>query len=207
MKHRSRLIALVALLFAAAIPASANIAPPNMPTKPPRQTTGAPIRMQLRPDADAKEAKLIIPRKVLQQLRAELDGGAEDPQAAAAAAAVASGGSNLSSTQTAVAGVFLSLSLVLGGVWLARARAPGRRVSRVASALAFAALGGAAASGVAVYANAGPPPSARSLTSKILSPDLSYWGASGVVKIEIADDESLIMLVLPKGKDAATAGE
>ena len=205
MKHRSRLIALAALaLFAAAIPASANIAPPSLPAKPPRQTTGAPIRMQLRPDADAKEAKLIIPRKVLQQLRAELDGGAEDPQAAAAA--VASGGSNLSSTQTAVAGIFLSLSLVLGGVWLAGARAPGRRVSRVASALAFAALGGAAASGVAVYANAGPPPAGRSLTSKILAPDLSYWGASGVVKIEIANDESLIMLVLPKGKDAP-AGE
>ncbi|HEX7175510.1 MAG TPA: hypothetical protein VF240_09655 [Pyrinomonadaceae bacterium] len=204
MKHRSRLIALVALLFAAAIPASANIAPPNVPTKPPRQTTGAPVRMQLRPDADAKEAKLIIPRKVLQQLKAELDGGA-DPQTAAAA--VASSGSNLSSTQTAVAGVFLSLSLVLGGVWLAGSRAPGRRVSRVVSALAFAALGGAAASGVAVYANAGPPPVARSLTSKILAPDLSYWGASGVVKIEIANDESLIMLVLPKAKDAATAGE
>jgi len=206
MKHCSRLIALVALtLFAAAIPASANIAPPNMPTKPPRQTTGAPIRMQLRPDADAKEAKLIIPRRVLQQLRAELDGGA-DPQAAVAAA-VASGGSNLSSTQTAVAGVFLSLSLVLGGVWLAGARAPGRRASRVVSALAFAALGAAAAGGVAVYANAGPPPAARSLTSKILAPDLSYWGASGVVKIEVANDESLIMLVLPKGKDGATAGE
>jgi hypothetical protein len=75
------------------------------------------------------------------------------------------------------------------------------------SALAFAALGGAAAGGVAVYANAGPPPAARSLTSKILSPDLSYWGASGVVKVEVANDESLIMLVLPKGKDAAPAGE
>lgn len=205
MKYRSRFIALVALaLFAAAIPASANIAPPNMPTKPPRQTTGAPIRMQLRPDADAKEAKLIIPRKVLQQLKAELDGGA-DPQAAAAA--VASSGFNLSSAQTAVAGVFVSLSIVLGGVWLAGTRGQGRRASRVASALAFVALGGAAAGGAAVYANAGPPPSARSLTSKILSPDLSYWGASGVVKIEIADDESLIMLVLPKAKDAAPAGE
>lgn len=205
MKHRSRLIALVALaLFAAAAPASANIAPPNMPTRPPRQTTGAPVRMQLRPDAEAKEAKLIIPRQVFKQLKAELDGG-EDSQTAAAA--VASGGSNLSSTQTAVAGVFLSLSLVLGGVWLAGSRAPGRRVSRVVSALALVALGGAAASGVAVYANAGPPPAARSLTSKILSPNLSYWGASGVVKVEIADDESLIMLVLPKTKDAATAGE
>ena len=206
MKHRSRLIALVALLFAAAIPASANIAPPNIEKKPPRQTTAAPVRMQLRPDADAKEAKLIIPRKVLQQLKAELDGGAEDPQAAVAAA-VASGGSNLSSTQTAVAGVFLSLSLVTLGVWLTGGRAQGRRASRVVSALAFAALGGAAASGVAVYANAGPPPAARSLTSKILSPDLSYWGASGTVTIEVADDESLIMLVLPKGKDAAPAGE
>jgi hypothetical protein len=204
MKQRSRLIALAALaLFAAAAPASANIAPPNMPTKPPRQTTGAPIRMQLRPDAEAKEARLIIPRKVFKQLKAELDGG-EDTQTAAA---VASGGSNLSSAQTAVAGVFLSLSLVLGGVWLAGSRAPGRRVSRVVSALALVALGGAAASGVAVYANVGPPPAARSLTSKILSPDLSYWGASGVVKVEIADDESLIMLVLPKTKDAATAGE
>lgn len=204
MKHRSRLFALVVLLFAAAAPASANIAAPKVEPKPPRQTTAAPVRMQLRPDSDAKEAKLIIPRKVLQQLRAELDGGAEDPQAAAAA--LTSGGFNLTSTQTAVAGVFLSLSLVTLGVWLTGARAQGRRASRVASALAFLVLGGAAG-GAAVYANAGPPPAARSLTSKILSPDLSYWGASGVVKIEIADDESLIMLVLPKAKDAAPAGE
>lgn len=202
MKHRSRLIALVALLFAAAIPAAANIAPPTVETKP-RQTTAAPIRMQLRPDADAKEAKLIIPRSVLRQLRAELDGGG-DPQAAAAAAG---GGFNLSSAQTAVAGLFLSLSVVLGGVWLARAHAQGGRAPRVVSALAFAALGAVAAGGVAVYANAGPPPVARSLTSKILTPDLSYWGASGVVKVEVADDESLIMLVLPKGKGAGSSGE
>jgi hypothetical protein len=64
------------------------------------------------------------------------------------------------------------------------------------------ALGGAAGA-TAVYANAGPPPVARSLTSKILIPDLSYWGASGTVKVEVVNDESLIMLVLPKSKSAA----
>ena len=204
MKHRSRLIALVALLLASAIPASANIAAPKVETKPPRQTTAAPLRMHLRPDAEAKEAKLIIPREVLRQLKAELDGGADSRPVAA----VASGGFNFSSTQTAVAGVFLSLSLVTLGVWLTGARAHGRRASRVVSALAFVALGGAAAGGVAVYANAGPPPVARSLTSKILIPDLSYWGASGAVKIEVSNDnDSLITLVLPKAKDAAPAGE
>jgi hypothetical protein len=156
--------------------------------------------MHIRPDAEAKEAKLLIPREVLQQLRAELDG--EDSQSVAAAA----GGFNASPTQTAVAGLFLSLSLVLGGVWLVNSRAAGRRASRVASALLFAALGGAAGATV-VYANAGPPPVARSLTSKILIPDLSYWGASGVVKVEVIDDNNeLIMLVLPKSK-TAPAGE
>lgn len=199
MKLRSKLFAAAALVVATAFPVAANIAAPKVEPTPRAQRDGRPVRMQIRPDAEAKEAKLIIPRAVFEQLKAELDG---DDSQAAAAAATAPGGFNPTPTQTAVAGLFLSLSLVAGGVWLVNLRASGRRVSRVASALLLVALGGAAGA-TAVYANAGPPPVARSLTSKILIPDLSYWGASGTVKVEVVKDESLIMLVLPKSKNAA----
>jgi hypothetical protein len=112
MKLRSKLFAAAALVVATAFPVAANIAAPKVETTPRAQRNRGPVRMHIRPDAEAKEAKLIIPREVLRQLKAELDG--EDSQAVAAS----SGGFNPTPTQTAVAGLFLSLSLVAGGVWL-----------------------------------------------------------------------------------------
>ena len=65
--------------------------------------------------------------------------------------------------------------------------------------VAALALCGAAAT--AAYANAGPPPVARSLTSKILIQDAQWYGVYGQVKVEVVDDDDQIKLVLPKGKD------
>jgi hypothetical protein len=64
--------------------------------------------------------------------------------------------------------------------------------------VAALALCGLAAT--AAYANAGPPPVARSLTSKILIEQAQWYGVYGDVKVEIVDDDQ-IRLVLPKGKD------
>jgi hypothetical protein len=48
-----------------------------------------------------------------------------------------------------------------------------------------------------VYANAGPPPVARSLTSKILIPEAMPYGVWGEVKVEIVESGNGVTLVLP----------
>lgn len=200
MKRLLKPLSVAALVVAAALPVLANIAPAQPgESRAVKSRKSVPARMQLRPDAEAKEAKLIIPRAVLQQLRADVDGGGGDSNAAAAAAPR---GFNLTPTQTALAGVCLSLSLVFGGVWLLNSRAPGRKTARAVASLAVVALAGAAA-GAAVYANAGPPAYARRLTSRILLPETTYYGGPyGAVKVEITDEHGdYIELRLPKWKD------
>lgn len=200
MKSWLRLFALVSLLLTTALPALANLAPPNTPK--PKKSHVVSARMRIGPDSEATEAKLIIPREVFRQLKAELDGGVDSE----AAAAAGTQRFNLTPTQTAFAGLCLSLSFVFAGVWFAGSRLAGKRVPRSAAALAAVAVGCAAAT--AVYANAGPPPVARSLTSRILIPEATYYGASGEVKVEIVEGGSpLIQLVLPKGKEAKTGDE
>ena len=199
MRSFRKLFALVALFAASALPALADIAPAtprtNGQSRPPKSVAA---RMQLRPDANAKEAKLIIPRAVFKQMRAEIEGRGDSQ----AAGAVAAHRFNLTATQTAFAGLCLSLSLVFGGMWFVNSRAAGRKTARAAAALAVVAFVGAAAGAVA-YANAGPPAFARSLNSKILVPEAtSYGGPYGDVKVEIVDGDAgdFIELRLPKWK-------
>jgi hypothetical protein len=199
MRSCRKLFAVVALVAAASAPVLADIAAPRQSAgrgvKPPKSIAA---RMQLRPDAKAKEAKLLIPRAVFEQMRAEIEGRG-DPQNAVAAA----NRFDLTTTQTAFAGLCLSLSLVFGGMWFVNSRAAGRKTARAAAALAVVAFVGAAAGAVA-YANAGPPAFARSLNSKILVPEAtSYGGPYGDVKVEIVDGDAddFIELRLPKWKD------
>jgi hypothetical protein len=150
------------------------------------------IQMQIDTDDKSKEARLIIPRAIWQQMRAQLDGN--DAQTAAATTRFF----NMSGAQTIMSGIFLSLAFAFGGLWLARSRkgeesAPSRAVALTVTML----LMGGITAGVA-YANAGPPPVARSLTSKILIPELQWWGAYGEVKLQIVEEGNEIRLVLPK---------
>ena len=197
MKSWLKPFAVVALVVAAASPALANIAPAQPGVSGEfKSRKSVAARMQLRPDAKAKEAKLIIPRAVLQQLRADLDGDGGETNAAAS---VSPTGFNLTPTQTAFAGLCLSLSLVFGGVWFVNSRAAGKRTARVAASVAVVALLGAAAAGAVVYANAGPPAYARSLNSKILVPETTYYGGPyGNVKVEVVEGGDQIELLLPK---------
>lgn len=150
-------------------------------------------QMQIATDDKAKEAKLIIPRSIFQQMRAQADGNNSQTTA------TTSRFFNMTGAQTAMSGIFLSLAFAFGGVWLVRSRKGVERTARaVALSVAILLIGGIAA-GVA-YANAGPPPVARSLTSKILIQELQWWGAYGEVKVEIVEEGNEIRLVLPRLK-------
>src|SRR5215212_3226656 len=139
------------LVFTTAI--FGNIANPDLPKN---KSKSIDTTLSISLDRNAKEARLIIPRNQLKALRAELeqlDNGSD-------AATVASGG--ISDTQTIMGGLFLSLVIVFGGVWLTR---PGTLTTKSGKAVAATVICcSTAAFATLVYANAGPPPEARSIT-------------------------------------------
>jgi len=190
MKSWIKGCALVALFLAALMPARADVARPKDERNKPANVT---ITMRIEPNYKATEAKLLIPRSMWEEMRAQLDGN--DAQAATASARFHS----LGGAQTVMAGIFLSLALAFAGVWFVRSRKGPNKLTPAAMALALMILCGAGA-GLA-YANAGPPSVARSLTSNILVPGALPYGVYGKVKVELTDEESQIVLVLPKGKD------
>ena len=149
-------------------------------------------RMRIDPNGKTSDAKLIIPRSVLQQLTAQTDGNGSVNLAATSNAFFAG------RAQTVMTGIFLSLAIAFGGVWFVRRRKETGRLTGAAIGLAFLALCGTVAS---VYGNAGPPPVARSLTSKILIQEVKSYGVYGEVKVSIVDNGNQIVLVLAKPKD------
>lgn len=186
-------IALILFLFAFTASAFADIPSPNKNSKnKPPKSKDVKIAMNITPDRNVTEATLIIPRSMLKQLVAQADG--DDSLNAATTNRF-----NLTPMQTIMFGMFLSLSVVFGGVWFVRTRSQNRNASRIAIAIAMIALCGAAAT--AAYANAGPPPVARSITSKILIQDAQYYGVWGEVKVQVSDDARGIQLRVPVPKE------
>ncbi len=186
MKSWINVCALAALLLATTCAALANAPDPSIARRGAKLTT----QMRIEPDRQASEAKLLIPRAVWQQMRAGLDG--TDTQSAVAATARFH---HLSGAQTAIAGIFLSLAFACGGLWLVRSRKQADNWTRAALGVAVLALCSATAR--IAYANAGPPPVARSLTSKILIDQAQWYGVYGEVKVEVVEAGEQIVLVLP----------
>jgi len=148
--------------------------------------------MKIQPAESASDAKLVIPRDILQQLRASLDDTDQQD-----AASVTSNGEH--NSRTIIAGIFMSISLAFGGVWLMRSGATSGKLARTAAVITLIGASGIA-TGIAL-GNAGPPPVARSLTSKILTPELQWWGAYGKVTVEVVADGDQITLILPRVKE------
>ena len=98
MKNWSKICALGALLIVASVSARADVARPKDEHNKPANTT---ITMRIEPNYKATEAKLLIPRSMLQEIRAQLDGN--DAQAATTSARFHS----LGSAQTVMTGIFL----------------------------------------------------------------------------------------------------
>ncbi|HEX8180680.1 MAG TPA: hypothetical protein VF525_14120 [Pyrinomonadaceae bacterium] len=189
MRSWLKIFALAALLLTALVPARADVPRPRDEPKPQREAhISTPMRIE--PNPRAKEARLLIPRAVWEQMRAGLAGN--DAQSAATTAR----GFTLGAAQTAMAGLFLSLAFAFGGVWFVRARRPTNKLTSAALGVALLAVAGGATASI-VYANAGPPPVARSLTSKILTPEAIPYGVYGQVKVELVEGGDFITLVLP----------
>lgn len=189
-----RMILLSVLLALAAVTAFADIARPDRTpnsTRKPKLGTEATLRIKI--DRNATEAKLIIPKSKLKQLRAELD-QADDDNAQASTESLGSGTQRL---QTIMGGFFLSLSVVFGGFWVAR-----KKGGKGGQSAALIAVAGASAAAVSVvYANVGPPPAARSITSKLFDQKIirPYNFAEGKIMIETGDGETYQLIVPDAG--------
>jgi len=160
--------------------------------------------LDIRLDANAKEARLIIPRSQIKQLRAELeslDDGSDNTAALV-------GGSGISRMQTIMSGLFLSLAFVIGGVWFVRS---GRASTKAAKGgVAGIVILFVATAATFVFANAGPPAEARNITGKMFTPAVHMYGFGwGKIKLEVSDDDKdRVRLIVPNPpKTAATPGE
>jgi hypothetical protein len=190
-----RRITLVLLLIAAA--SVVIVADVPRPTQAPKQNPSIDTNLHISLKSDAKEARLIIPKDSLKQLRAQLDQIDQGGDVTAAASITSASSSRI---QTIVGGLFLSAAIVFGGIWFAR---NGRSAPKSSAALVIfavvAALGSAA---TFVYGNAGPPPEARSVTGKMFSDYVHiYKFGYGPIKLELADGDGDVTLIVPDPKD------
>ena len=188
-----RLITLSVMLLVGSTAAFADIAPapgksPNRVKKP---EPGISTTLSIKLDRNAKEATLIIPKSQVKQLRAELEMlDTEDNTAA-----VSSAGS-FSRTQTIVSGLFLSLAVVFGGMWFVRS---GKSGTATKALVLLAVIGGIGSATTLVFANVGPPPEARAITSKLFDQKVffPYGFASGKIKVETSSNGNTIELIVP----------
>lgn len=188
-----KILLLTALALITSTAAFADIAPIR-PEKTPKPKPGVNTTMEIMMDKSAKEAKLLIPKSQIKQLRAELESLDDDN---GNTAAVTGGFTRL---QTIVSGAFLSLAFVFGGMWFVRS---GKASTKGGKALAAAAiLGGIGAATTVVFANVGPPPAARNITSKLFDQKIfqPYGFAYGKIKIETTDGNQ-VKLIVPEATE------
>jgi len=193
-------LTLVAILAFSTL-ALADIARPQPDKTPkPKAEKLVDASMEIRLDGEAKEAKLLIPRSQLKSLRAaidDLDNGDDNTAAVTA--------TGFSRTQTIMTGLFMSLAIVFGGIWFARS---GKMSSTgVKAAVLTLSISAIATTATFVYANAGPPAEARSITGKMFSQAVHIYGFGwGQVKIGISDTDR-VRLIVPDPKDEKPSGE
>jgi len=183
-------ILLTALLLMFAEAAFGDIArPQESPVKGTKKSIETTLMIHLK--HDAKDAILVIPKNQIKQLRAQLDELDSEPDTAAVSSTAVVG-----RTRTIVSGAFLSLALVFGGIWFVRS---GKAATRTGKTLAIVTVLACVASAATyVFANAGPPPEARSITGKMFSQAVHIYGfGSGRIKVETATEGDSIDLIVP----------
>lgn len=188
-----RIFCLLSILLLASLAAFADIARPDVtPKKTPAPKKGVAVvtTMSIRLDKEATEAKLVIPKSQLKQLRAQLD----DLDDSSDNTAALNGG--FSRTQTIVSGMFLSLALVFGGMWFVRS---GKAATNAGKTLIIlAVIAGAGSAATLIYANVGPPPEVRTINGKMFSEQMHRYNyGSGQIRLETSNEIDTIQMIVP----------
>jgi hypothetical protein len=188
-----RILILCAFIAAFSLSVFADIAI-EKPRPTPKPSKSIDSTLMIRLDKNAKEAKLVIPKNQIKQLRAELEQLDDETENTAS--------TSFTRTQTIASGMFLSLAFVFGGVWLARSRKTDVKANKTLIVGAGLLLTGSAAT--AAFANMGPP-GVASISSVIFSPTVQkYKFAHGRIKIETPEEAGNVELIVP---DEAAAKE
>lgn len=187
-----KIFSLCVLLGMFSIAAFADVRLPDTPkpTPAPRQKKTIESALSIRLDKKATEARLIIPKSQIKQLRAALDDLDDDNTGNTAM--------NVTRTQTIVSGLFLSLAMVFGGVWFVRSRRTDGKINKTAAVAIILFLVGSAAT--VAFANMGPPAELRSISGKLFNKQIfGGWGSAyGKIKLEVSEtDGGTIELVVP----------
>ena len=115
---------------------------------------------------------------------------------------------HLNSVKDQLEPAVLSLAFVFSGIWFVRS---GRAASKAGKgAVAIVVISFVATTATFVFANAGPPSEARSITGKMFAPAVHMYGFGwGKVKLEVSDDDkSSVRLIVPNPpKTAGTPNE
>lgn len=188
-----RILCLSMLILLGSVAVFSDVAPERTPKpKPTPKTESVSTMLSISMDSNTKVATLSIPREQLKQLRAEIDqlDNGNDNTAAV---------TGISRTQTIVSGAFLSLALVFGGMWFVRSGKSATKSGKSLVILAMIGIVGSAAT--FVYANAGPPPELRSISSTLFDKKaFGYWNsAMGKVNLTVSDAQ-VIELKVPAPK-------
>lgn len=195
-----RILCMTTVALLVSVTAFADIPRPE-PAKTPKSNSSKSIEtsMKIRLDREAKEARLIIPKSQIKQLRAELEKMDDDDSDNTAAV------TSFSRTQTIVSGSFLSLALFFGGMWFVRS---GKAATKSGKGLVIlAVVTGIVSAATLVYANAGPPQEARTINGKMFTQAVHMYGTGwGVVKLETRDQKQ-IELIVPNPPDKPKTDE
>lgn len=177
-----------AIIFSTVIFADVRVDTPK-PTPKPNSSKSIDTNLYVQIDRKATEAKLIIPKSQLKQLRAELEELDDSSDSRASL--------GFTKTQTIISGMFLSLAFVFGGVWLVRSKKVNTKASKALVIGSILFFSGAVAT--IVYANAGPPPEARSITNKFFSQGVNIYNfGSGKIKLETSTEVKVPTLIVPQ---------
>lgn len=169
----------------------ANVPLPKItPEKTPVANKAIDGFLQISLKRDAKEARLIIPKSQVRELRAALDELDQDGSPTSVNTIV------FSRTQTIVSGTFLSLALVFGGMWFVRSGKAATTTGKTFVVLAVTA--GICSAATFAFANISPPQETRSIDGQMFSQAVHrYKQGSGRIKIEVSDTARSVELIVP----------
>ena len=187
MKKISLLFILTLILSTAIL---ADISLPDKKTPEPTPNRSVDSLLSVRISKDVKEARLVIPKNQIKELRADLEQLDSDSDNLAVAT------TGFSKTQTIISGTFLSFAILLGGVWMVRSRKINTKTGKILAIGTVLFISGAVVS--MSFANVGPPSNARKITSKFFSNDVNlYKMGSGKIKLEVSDQVTYPTLYVP----------
>jgi len=173
MKRLFSLFALTAILSVIAL---ADVRLPDTPTPKPLPK-GKQMEMFIDVTSEVDEPTLVIKKSSAKRLRAALDEAENSDNSTASVEAKP----NLGSVQTVIAGTFLSLALVFGGVWLVRSKP-----SRTTIGLFLILILGS--SSLLVLANVAPP-RVFGISKNVFSDEIQRRAfVRGKVRIKIVND-------------------